>query len=115
MKEERFFLVSNTQESAIIDTELLYAVQVKDYVCAFYQEGKDKFECTKSLSELKLPAHFYQISRSTIINIHKIDKVSWQKREVLFKHRETQKIFQGSVRRFRQLKLFLHEHKIDFL
>jgi DNA-binding LytR/AlgR family response regulator len=114
MNEGRFFLVSNTQGSAIIDTELLYAVQVKDYVCEFYQEGKDKFECTKSLSELKLPAHFYRISRNVIINIHKIDKVNWQKREILFKHRKTQEIFQGSVRRVRQLKRFLHEQGVVF-
>jgi DNA-binding LytR/AlgR family response regulator len=108
---QKIFLVKNSRETVVIHTDLLYAVTVEDYVCTFYQENRDPFKCTKSLTELVLPSHFFRISRNAIINIHKIDTLSRDKREVVLTSK--MKLY-GSVRKMRELLRFLEEYDINF-
>lgn len=80
-----FILIDNEKELRRINLHCILYIKTDDYLSTFYLTNKQKFVCSKPLNELAnyLPGHFFQISRSQIVNLNEISSVRRGNRLIL--------------------------------
>ena len=91
-------IVSNEKESRRIDLRTILHITTVDYISTFYLSNNKKFICTKPLNTFVniLPDHFFQISRSRIVNLNEIVSIKRGSRLVVLNDSTELKV---SVRR----------------
>lgn len=80
-----FFLLSNEIEKRRINVRSVLYIKTDDYLSTFYLTNKQKFTCSKPLTEIAafFPDHFFQINRAIIVNLNEISSIKRNSRKII--------------------------------
>lgn len=106
MLTPKILTLRNERECRCIDLSKLLFICVDNYLCNFYLENKQKFTCTKSLTEVEsvLPDNFFRINRNCVVNIYAVDTIHLRNRTLLLSNSAK---FIVSHRKIKQLHITL--------
>lgn len=78
-------LIGNDKEIRIINIQTILYVKVDDYLSTFHLPDNQKSVCAKPMFEIAecLPDHFFQISRSCVVNLNEISLVKRKMRMII--------------------------------
>lgn len=81
----RSLLIGNGKEQRIILVQTILYVKTDDYLSTFHLINNQKFVYSKPLYEIAehLPDHFFQISRSCIVNLNMILSIKRSIRKII--------------------------------
>jgi len=85
MLTPKILILRNENECRFIDLNKLLFICVDNYLCNFHLENRQKFTCTKSLTEVEsvLPDYFFRINRNCVVNIYAVDTIHLRDRTLL--------------------------------
>jgi DNA-binding LytR/AlgR family response regulator len=111
MLTPKILILRNENECRFIDLNKLLFICVENYLCNFHLENRQKFTCTKSLTEVEsvLPDYFFRINRNCVVNIYAVDTIHLRDRTL---HLSNSAKFIVSHRRIKQLQTALMSHNL---